>query len=250
MKQTSELRLLRNGVHNIFFLIFKGGKMYKYETHLHTFPVSRCAKAEVKESLEFYKKLGYDGVFITNHFLDGNINIDNGVPYEEKIEFYFSDYEKGLEIGKRLGMKVFCGLELSYKGTDFLVYGLDKNWFLAHPEIMQMKKTDQLAFMMQNGALIIQAHPFREAFYIDNIRLFPRHVHGVETENACRSAEENAMAKMYAEHYGLLKFAGSDNHSGSKQKKLAGVCSDTPICDEADFIEKVKSKQTNIFTLP
>ena len=223
--------------------------MYKYETHLHTFPVSRCATADVKENLEFYKKQGYDGVFITNHFLDGNINIDNGKPYEEKIEFYFSDYEKGLEIGARLGIKVFCGQELSYKGTDFLVYGLDKNWFLAHLEIMQMKKTDQLAFMMQNGALIIQAHPFREAFYIDHIRLFPRHIHGVEIENACRSAEENGIAKIYAEHYGLLKFAGSDNHSGSRQKKLAGICCDIPICDEADFIEKVKSQQTNIFSL-
>ena len=26
--------------------------------------------------INFYKKMGYDGVFITNHFLDGNVNID------------------------------------------------------------------------------------------------------------------------------------------------------------------------------
>ena len=76
-----------------------GDKMYKYETHLHTSPVSRCAKASVRESLEFYKSLGYDGVFITNHFLDGNINIDKSKPYAEKIDFYFSDYEKALELG-------------------------------------------------------------------------------------------------------------------------------------------------------
>lgn len=93
--------------------------MYKYETHLHTFPVSHCAKAGVWESLEFYKKLGYDGVFITNHFLDGNINIAREKSYEEKIEFYFSDYEKGIEIGKAIGLQVFCGVELSYGGTDF-----------------------------------------------------------------------------------------------------------------------------------
>ncbi|MBE7065749.1 MAG: hypothetical protein E7384_08070 [Ruminococcaceae bacterium] len=74
--------------------------MYKYETHLHTFPVSRCANADVKECLEFYKKLGYDGVFITNHFLDGNIDIEYDRPYEEKIEFYFSDYEKALKLSK------------------------------------------------------------------------------------------------------------------------------------------------------
>ena len=28
--------------------------MYKYETHLHTFPVSGCAVAGVRENLEFY----------------------------------------------------------------------------------------------------------------------------------------------------------------------------------------------------
>lgn len=222
--------------------------MYKYETHLHTFPVSQCAKAGVEESLKFYKDLGYDGVFITNHFLDGNINKDvRSRPYEEQIEFYFSDFEKGLEIGKTLGIKVFCGAELSYGGTDFLVYGLDKKWFLAHPEIMNMKKSDELAFLMENGALIIQAHPFREASYIDHIRLFPRHIHGVEVINANRTKEENNLAKIYAEHYDLIEFAGSDNHTASKQKEIAGVCFDEPICSIEEFIEKAKNRNAKTF---
>ncbi|MBQ9920456.1 MAG: histidinol-phosphatase, partial [Clostridia bacterium] len=106
--------------------------MYRYETHLHTFPVSRCAKASVEESLRFYKSIGYDGVFVTNHFVDGNINIDKALPYEEQINFYFSDYEKALELSEEIGIKVFLGIELSYKGTDCLVYGLDKKWFLSH----------------------------------------------------------------------------------------------------------------------
>ncbi len=222
--------------------------MYKYETHLHTFPVSRCAHAGVGETLAFYKEMGYDGVFITNHFLDGNINVDREKTYEEKIEFYFSDYETGVEIGKTLGIKVFCGVELSYGGTDFLVYGLDKAWFLNHPEIMEMSKSNELAFMMECGALIIQAHPFREAAYIDHIRLFPRHIHGVETVNGCRKDEENHMAKLFAAHYSLLEFAGSDNHTASKQRKLAGICCAEPICDIEDFIEKVKNHKAEIFT--
>lgn len=223
--------------------------MYKYETHLHTWPVSHCAVASVRESLEFYKELGYDGVFITNHFLDGNINYDRSKPYEEKIEFYFSDYEEGVKIGKEIGIKVFCGVELSYRGTDFLVYGLDKEWYRNHPEIMEMKKTDELKFMMESGALVIQAHPYREASYIDHIRLFPRCIHGVEIVNTSRTDEENDMAKIYAEHYGLLKFAGSDNHAGAKREKLAGVSTQTPISDEADFVKKVKEGKTEIFTI-
>lgn len=221
--------------------------MYRYETHLHTYPVSKCARVGVRENLEFYKKMEYDGVFITNHFLDGNINMDKSLPYNELVEFYFSDYEEALEVGRDIGIKVFLGVELSYKGTDFLIYGLDKKWYLAHPEIIDMKKTDELSFMMEEGALVIQAHPYREAENIDHIRLFPRCVHGVEVINACMTELENKMAKIYAENYKLISFAGTDNHTGSKRKTLAGMCSDTPITDEKSFVERVKNKQMKFF---
>ena len=223
--------------------------MYRYETHLHTAPVSACARATVRQSLEFYKSIGYDGVFITNHFIDGNISIDSSRPYAERIEFYFSDYENGVRIGKELGIKVFCGIEQSFEGTDFLIYGLDKQWFLAHPQIEYMQKSDELILLMVSGALVIQAHPFREADYIDHIRLFPRCVHGVETVNACRTDFENKMAAVYAENYGLLTFAGSDNHSAEWQGHLAGMCSETPVVDEQDFVRRVKSGEMKIFTL-
>ena len=47
--------------------------MYLYETHLHTSPVSRCAKATVRETIEYYKEAGYAGVFMTDHFLPSMI---------------------------------------------------------------------------------------------------------------------------------------------------------------------------------
>ena len=54
--------------------------MYLYETHLHTSPVSRCAIATVRENLEYYKSIGYSGVFITNHhnhFINGSLTEDD-----------------------------------------------------------------------------------------------------------------------------------------------------------------------------
>ena len=223
--------------------------MYKYEMHLHTSPISACARASVRENLEFYKEIGYDGVFITNHFFDGNAGIDRNLPYEDKINLFFSDYENGVEIGKELGIKVFCGVEMSYQGTDFLVYGLDKEWWLVHPEIAEMKKSVQLPFLIENGALIFQAHPFREARYIDHIRLFTC-VQGVETINAERTDFVNQMADIYADHYGKLKIAGSDNHVASKAKNLAGVQTDTPITSVADFIERIQSGKVELFHGP
>ncbi len=220
--------------------------IFKYETHLHTSPVSACARAGIRESLEFYKSKGYDGVFVTNHFLDGNIYVNHNLSYKEKINYYFSDYEDGLEIGKELGIKVFCGVEISYKGTDFLIYGLNKQWYLDHPQIMDMKKSDELSYFAEHGALVIHAHPYREAGYIDHIRLFPRCVHGVEVINACRTEGENKMAQIYAEHYNLLPFAGSDNHTGEKNT-LAGMCSERPIVSEEDFVQAVKSCEMKLF---
>ena len=221
--------------------------MYKYETHLHTSHVSKCASQSVREVIELYKSLGYAGIFITNHFIDGNSNTGDIPTYEDKINYYFSDYEEGVKIGKELNLPVFFGAELSYKGTDFLVFGLDKKWFLSHPEIMDMKKTDELKFMMDEGALVIQAHPFREANYIDHIRLFPRSVQGVEINNACRTDFENEMAKNYAKSYNLIPFAGSDIHHLT-QTHLSGISFSTPISDEQDFINRIKSGNYEIFT--
>ncbi len=223
--------------------------MYRYETHMHTFPVSKCARRGVRENLEFYHSLGYDGIFITNHFLDGNINIDKTLPYEEKVEFYFSDYYEALELGKEIGIKVFLGVELSYRGTDFLIFGLDKEWFLAHPEIMDMTKSEELPFLAENGALVVQAHPYRQDRHIDHIRLFPHCIEGVETVNAGRTELENRMADIFADAYGFVKTAGSDNHTASKQTHLAGMESETPLVDEADFIRRVRNGEMKIFTL-
>ena len=220
---------------------------YLYETHLHTSPVSKCAKAGVRESLEFYKSLGYEGVFITNHFIDGNINCARSLPYSERIEFYFSDYEEGVRIGREIGLSVFSGIESSYRGTDFLIYGLDKQWYLDHPEIEEMKKSQMLPFMAEAGALIIQAHPFRESAHIDHIRLFPRCVHGVEVYNACRKDFENAMAEHYAQSYSLIPFAGTDNHKASGKTQLGGMQSETPIVDELDFVRRVKNGEMTPF---
>ena len=61
--------------------------MYLYETHLHTAPMSGCAKVGIRETLEYYQSAGYAGVFLTNHFLDGNIDMEiRELAYAEQIE--------------------------------------------------------------------------------------------------------------------------------------------------------------------
>lgn len=221
--------------------------MYKYETHLHTSPASKCAKASVRESVEFYKKIGYDGVFITNHF--PNFFMGTVEEHIEYLDFFYADYEEALKVGKEIGIKVFCGEEISYKGTDFLIYGLNKQWYLDNLHINEMEMSEKLKLFIEEGALVIQAHPYREDFYIDHIRLFPDCVHGVEIVNGRRPESENKMAEVYAKNYGLLEFAGSDNHDAGRQKLLAGVCSDDPVMDIQDFVDRVKNGEMKVFTI-
>ena len=222
--------------------------MYLYETHLHTAPLSACARVGVRETLTFYHSAGYAGVFLTDHFLDGNIAHElRELPYGERIEAYFRVFEEAREIGAELGIAVFSGIEMGYRGTDFLVYGIDEAWCLAHEDMDKMKKSELLPLLMADGALVVQAHPFREAGYIDHIRLFPRCVHGVEVFNACRTAFENAQAEQYCENYGLVRFAGTDNHAGGGRTCFGGMATETPIADVRDFIGRVLSGEAKPF---
>lgn len=227
----------------------KGKPMYRYETHLHTAPVSKCGSYSVRDNMEFYKEIGYDGIFLTNHFLDANIGGDRSLPYSEQIEFYFTDIEEGERLADEIGIKFFWGVETSFLGTDFLVYGLSKEWYLSHPEIMEITRKEMLTMMAEDGALIIQAHPFREASYIDHIRLFPHHVHGVEVDNCGNESFQNFMAREYAKCYGLPFSAGTDNHISRYVPRLAGVEFDTPLADIDDFIGRMKRAEGHIFSL-
>lgn len=220
---------------------------YRYETHLHTWPVSKCGKKTVEENLLFYKKMDFRGVFITNHFIDGNVNMGKSLPARDLLEFYFSDYESAKVLGAEIGLDVFFGVEMSYQRTDFLVYGLDPAWYLEHSEIRHSEKHELLPFLQAQGALVIHAHPFREGKGIHTLRLYPRTVHGVEIYNGCRTDFENHMAQLYAKEYGLLPFAGTDNHKGAEQPTLGGMETDTPLTDEADFVRRVLAGEARPF---
>ena len=224
--------------------------MYLYETHLHSQPVSACAHVSIRHNLEFYKEKGYAGVFLTDHFVGSNYKLDGRtLSYEERIRFFFSAFKEGLKIGKEIGLEVFYGFEISHGGTDFLVYGIDEEWCLAHEDMDKIPKSQLLKQLMAEGGLVIQAHPFREAGYIDHIRLFPRCIQGTEIFNACRTDFENKLAVQYRENYGLLPFSGTDNHIGSAIGRLGGMATDEPIKDEKDFIEKVLAGKAKPFKI-
>lgn len=220
--------------------------MFKYETHVHACEASACASASGEAQAMFYKSLGYSGIIITDHFLNGNTTVPYFLSWEEQVERFSLGYENAKKCGEKIGLDVFFGWEYSYRGADLLTYGLDKQWLLENPIVMDMDVNSYCDFVREQGGIIIHAHPFREADYIPMIHLFPRKCDGCEIVNSNRTEFENRMAAIYAENYGLLPFAGSDNHTAA-QDKLNGVALPIKITDMTDFISMIKSKQYRLF---
>lgn len=194
---------------------------YKYETHLHTSQASLCGKATGKEMASACKAAGYTGIIVTEHNWYGNHCIDNNLPWKEWIEAFCRGYEETREWGEQIGLDVFFGYEAGYEGTEFLIYGVDKDWLIAHPEIKDASVEEQYRLIHGAGGLVIQAHPFRKEDYIPKVRLFPGAVDGVEAINATHSShlsmhhnhpEWDQQAIEYSIQNHLPMTAGSDVH--------------------------------------
>lgn len=190
---------------------------YRYETHMHTSEGSACAHSTGAEMARAHKAAGYTGIFVTDHFFNGNTAVPKDLPWEERIRRFFLGYEHARAEGEKIGLQVFFGLEYAYQGAEFLVYNLSRQWLLDHGDIDRMAPRAALQQMHQGGAFIIQAHPFRERGYIDHFQLFPRDIDGVEAINAAHLGDEgrkmNRRAFAYAEMFDLPVTAGSDSHS-------------------------------------
>ena len=109
---------------------------YKYETHLHTCVASACGRSKGSEYIAYYKAMGYDGIFVTDHFYHGNTCVDRSLPWPEWVHGYCEAYREAKAEGDRQGQKVFIGWEIRYDAEDFLIYGLDEAWLKAHPDQM------------------------------------------------------------------------------------------------------------------
>ncbi len=214
---------------------------YRYETHLHTSNVSKCGRATVEEQVKFYASLGYDGLFVTEHFMRGNCVIDRTLPWEEQIDQYCSSYEMAVEYGKEYGIKVFFGVEVSFGGSDLLVYGLGKEWLKRHPELMTVEQDEFCDLVHESGGFIVHAHPFREASYIIMSCVLPNREDAVEIFNPGCHDQANKLAKIYAREYGLPMTAGSDNHAGAGQEQFYGYETAVPLESETDYIHALKN---------
>ena len=216
--------------------------MFLTETHLHTSESSACGRATGAEQAEQYKALGYDTIFVTDHFMNGNSAVDRSLPWKEQVEAYCLGFENAKKRGDEIGLTVLFGIEYGWAASDFLVYGVDKEWLLGYPDTLRIDVREFCDRVHAAGGCIVQAHPFREADYISDIKLLPWHTDGVEVFNSGNRQDVfNDRARWYAEQYGKPMTAGSDCHAVDPNGRFAGVYTERKIETAADYVEAVNT---------
>lgn len=223
---------------------------FLYETHLHSMEGSACGKVSGREYVQFYKDAGYDGIIITDHFYNGNCRPDRELPWEEWVNQYCQGYEAAKEEGDRIGFKVFFGLEERFDNQgdgyddEWLIYGLDKEYLLAHPEMRTWTRADYLKNVHQAGGCCVQAHPFRNRDYVKNIRV-TLGVDAIEGYNANNKIEADVQAHLYAKKHNLVMVAGGDVHfcGHVPPERMAGVELEQPMESIYDYVAAIRERK-------
>ncbi len=223
---------------------------YVYEVHLHTDESSACGKTPAREYIPFYQDRGYDGIVVTDHFCGNTSYVpDRTAPWKDQVDAYCRGYEEALDEGIRRGFKVFFGIEQQFANDECLIYGPDKNWLLAHPDIPSWSRRRLFDEVVKTGGCVVLAHPFRVRDYVRKISLNTC-VHAVEAFNRGNRPQDDIWALAYAKYYHYPVTAGSDMHRISEDP-LYGVVFDEPWQDIFTYAGAIREgKPFGVRTVP
>ena len=225
-------------------------KKYKYQTHSHTHPCSHCSHMLPEAFVKALYEGGYQGAVLTNHFYWGNTGIDTDLPWEEFVKAYEEDYIECKKQAEKYDLDIIFAVEEEVeKGLEILVYGITPKILYKHPELTKQRLEDW-SELRKEGAVIIQAHPFRNRQSIPVRKVLSLDlIDGIEVYNAGHNPEDNTEAEKYAEKYPeLILTSGADSHSPAGACK-GGIEASERLRDEKDLAEILKSKNFEIIKI-
>lgn len=204
-----------------------------YDCHVHTSEVSFCGQIPGAEMADLYQRANYTGIVITDHYYDGFFASVGG-SWENQVDAYLEGYEKAYKQGRKIDLEVLLGLELRFAGTseDFLVYGVDRNFLLAHPRLDQYELSSFYQLAQKHRLLVVQAHPYRHGLDVAS----PEFLDGIEVFNGNpRHNSNNDQALNYALRHDLIQIACSDAHRYEDVAR-AGIELPTKIKTSAELV--------------
>lgn len=185
--------------------------MIKFEMHAHTKGSSRCGHSDAKTLIADYVKEGYGGVVITNHLDDYSYyNVLVGDTHKQKTDYFFSQYEKVKEEGKKFNVKVFFGVEVRDENqTEYMLYGFKRAFLYDNKPLFTFSQKELFKLSEKYNLFMYQTHPFRSGVNRGN----PEYMHGVEIFNGYfHHVNNNQMAREFADKFNLIKMVGTDYH--------------------------------------
>jgi hypothetical protein len=209
----------------------------KIDLHTHTSWGSACAYMDPAQLVEQARRVGLDGVCITEH---------DQVWHADLIE----------SLRKRHDFLILGGVEVSTDLGHILVFGL-------HESVLKIYNAHELRSVVDAaGGVMIAAHPFRtdpdplaRYFFPVPVETDPVKVaqaaaqdpvfglvDAIEVYNGQGRMEEGALAARLAEHLSLAGSGGSDAHA----VLAVGACYtvfEADIRTEEDFMEQLRQKR-------
>ena len=210
---------------------------YKTELHAHTRESSSCADFYAQEVAEQYIAAGYTTVFVTNHYNDYNLEL-GGDTWDAQISHHLEGYRAmKAYAGDRLCVLLGCELRFVGSANDYLVFGMDEEFLLNHPELHKMNLKSFCALAHLHGFLIIQAHPFRNGMTVMN----PDLLDGYEIYNGHPGHHSrNQIANAWATQFGKIRTSGTDFHHPT-QSPCGGILTSAPIRTQEELLDTLKS---------
>jgi predicted metal-dependent phosphoesterase TrpH len=172
---------------------------------------SACGRVKGREVARLYKKAGYDGIVITDHYFKDFFEQFEKKSWEDRVDQFLFGYEEAKREGEQIGLKVLLGAEIRFSnsGNDFLIYGIDEDFLKQNPKLYEMGLEKFKQYVEDRGILIFQAHPFRPGNQISN----PLVLDGIEVYNGnSRANSNNDLAYSFAKEKNLRMISGSDFH--------------------------------------
>ncbi|MBQ8426315.1 MAG: PHP domain-containing protein [Clostridia bacterium] len=219
--------------------------MIKFEMHAHTKGGSYCAYSDAKTLIDDYKKGGYGGIVITNHFSASNYVVDLiGETHKEKIDYFFSLYHNVKDEGKKHGIKVFYGVEVrDCFGDEYMLLGFKPEFLYDNKPLFTYSQKELFYMAEKNNIFMYQTHPFRDGVRCGN----PNYLHGAEAFNGhFHHFNNNEKAKAFVEKNNLISLAGTDYHTPN-QPLTAYMLIPENINDEFALVEYLRSGKAEYF---
>ena len=210
------------------------------DLHAHSSGISRCCLLPYTAIIDEAKAMGIDGLVLTNHYTKEYVGKGGASALARR---YAEEYRMAKAYGESVGVTVLFGIEISaekHDGFHLLFYGIEEDFIEAYPEIYNFTQEELYHLAEENGALLIQAHPFRGSTY----PLDPAYLHGVEIN--CHplygTSRYDDVAAIAVKHKKILT-CGGDYHADT-YRPLCGVFLPDTVKTSRDLAEHLKHAET------